>query len=85
MTEKVMSSQKPWSPKIEGQRLLNPFEPADGDKGYGSLELRDPAQDTGPLQGTGDISSADSLEDVIADAEAKVHVTGEAPDSGSDR
>lgn len=80
-----MSSQKPWSPRIEGQPLLNPFESADGDKGYSSLELRDPTQDTGPLQGTGDISSADSLEDVIADAEAKVHVADPSSDPSSDR
>ena len=80
-----MSSQKPWSPRIEGQPLLNPFESADGDKSYGSVELRDPTQDTSPLQGTGDISSADSLEDVIADAEAKVHVADPSSDPSSDR
>jgi hypothetical protein len=80
-----MSSQKPWAPRIEGQSLLNPFESPGGDKSYGSVEIRDPAQDTGPLQGTRDISSVDSLEDVIADAEAKLHVAGPSPDPESDR
>jgi hypothetical protein len=71
-----MSSHKPWTPDIEGQPLLHPFTSPEGDKRRGSLELRDPEQDTGPLQGTKDISDADSLQDVIADDEAKQHGTG---------
>jgi hypothetical protein len=72
-----MSSHKPWSPDIDGQPLLHPFASPDGDKSRSALKLDDPEQDTAPLQGTKDISDADSLEDVIADAESKVH--GEGP------
>lgn len=68
-----MSSHKPWSPDMDGPTPLHPFAPAEGDKGRGTLRLRDPEQDTAPLQGTRDISDKDSLEDVIADAEAKDH------------
>jgi hypothetical protein len=71
-----MTSQKPWSPDIESDPLLHPFAPSDGGKGSSVLTLRDPEEDTTPLQGTMDISDADSLEDVRADAEAKVHVRG---------
>ena len=79
-----MSSQKPWVPRIDGQPLLHPFGSPDGDKSHSDLELRDPTQDTEPLQGTRDISGSDSLEDVIADAEAKVHAGNGVPGSGSD-
>lgn len=68
-----MSSDKPWSPDIDSQPLLHPFASPDGDKSRRTLKLDDPEQDTAPLQGTKDISDADSLEDVIADAESKVH------------
>ena len=64
-----MSSQKPWTPNIDSPTLLNPFTAPDGDKGPSEPQLRDPAHDTAPLQGTKDISDADSLGDVIADAE----------------
>jgi hypothetical protein len=69
-------SNKPWSPDIDSQPLLHPFTSPDGDKSRSVLNLRDPQEDTAPLQGTKDISDADSLEDVIADAESKVHVQG---------
>jgi hypothetical protein len=72
-----MSSDKPWSPDIDGQPLLHPFASPDGDKSRSAVKLDDPEQDTAPLQGTKDISDSDSLEDVIADAESKVH--GEGP------
>jgi hypothetical protein len=72
-----MSSHKPWSPDIDGQPLLHPFGSPDGDKSRRALKLEDPEHDTAPLQGTKDISDADSLEDVIADAESKEH--GEGP------
>jgi hypothetical protein len=74
-----MSSQKPWTPHIEGQPLLHPFASPEGDKSRPSLELRDPQEDTAPLQGTQDISDADSLQDVVADAESKQH--GTSPES----
>jgi hypothetical protein len=41
-----------------------------------TVKLRDPEQDTAPLQGTKDISDADSLEDVRADAQEKQHGEG---------
>lgn len=66
-------SNKPWSPDIAGQPLLHPFTSPDGDKSRPTLTLRDPEQDTGPLQGTKDLSDADSLQDVIADDEEKNH------------
>ena len=71
-----MSSHKPWSPDMEGEPLLHPFGAPEGDKSRGTLKLRDPEQDTAPLQGTKDISDADSLEDVRADAEEKQHGEG---------
>ena len=70
-----MSSHKPWSPDIDGQELLHPFGSPEGDKSR-AVKLRDPEQDTAPLQGTKDISDADSLEDVRADAEEKQHGEG---------
>jgi|HubBroStandDraft_5_1064220.scaffolds.fasta_scaffold991676_2 hypothetical protein len=71
-----MSSHKPWSPHIDADPLLHPFAPPDGDKNVSALTLRDPEEDTAPLQGTKDISDTDSLEDVKADAEANVHGDG---------
>jgi len=68
-----MSSHKPWSPDIDGSSPLHPFAPADGGTNRSTLKLRDPEEDTAPLQGTKDISDADSLEDVVADAEEKNH------------
>jgi hypothetical protein len=62
-----MCPQKPWSPKIDGQPLFNPFAPPDGDRST-PPKLREPQEDTAPLQGTKDVSDADSLQDVIADS-----------------
>jgi hypothetical protein len=67
-----MSSDKPWSPNIEGAPLLHPFTSPDGDKSRNTLKLRDPEQDTSPLQGTKDLSDPDSLEDVVADADGHI-------------
>jgi hypothetical protein len=66
-------SHKPWSPDIDSPTPLHPFAPPEGERARGTLRLRDPEQDTAPLQGTGDISDADSMEDVVADAESKNH------------
>ncbi len=63
-----MSKRKPWSPRIDSQPVFNPFTPADGDRSKDVPKLREPNEDTAPLQGTTDFSDADSLEDVIADA-----------------
>jgi hypothetical protein len=71
-----MSSNKPWAPDIDGEPLLHPFGAPEGDQSRGTLKLRDPEQDTAPLQGTKDLSDADSLRDVIADAEEKEHGAG---------
>jgi hypothetical protein len=71
-----MSSHKPWSPAIDADPVLHPFAPPDGRTSRGTLTLADPEEDTAPLQGTRDISDADSLEDVKADAESKVHRQG---------
>ena len=71
-----MSSHKPWTPDIDGEPLLHPFGSPDGDRSRPTLKLRDPEQDTAPLQGTKDVSDADSLEDVRADAEEKGHGGG---------
>ena len=71
-----MSSNKPWTPDIDGEPLLHPFGAPEGDKSRGNLKLRDPEQDTAPLQGTKDLSDADSLADVVADAEEKEHGAG---------
>jgi hypothetical protein len=68
-----MSSQKPWSPDIDSEPLLHSFAPSEGDRSRRTLKLRDSEEDTAPLQGTKDLSDADSLDDVIADAESKVH------------
>jgi hypothetical protein len=62
-----MSVHKPWSPKIDSQPIFNPFAPPDGDRTT-TPKLRDPQEDTAPLQGTKDVSDADSLQDVIADS-----------------
>lgn len=71
-----MSTNKPWTPDIDGEPLLHTFGAPEGGKSPGTLKLRDPEQDTAPLQGTKDISDADSLADVIADAEAEQHREG---------
>ena len=61
---------------MDGSSPLHPFAQPDGDKSRATLKLRDPEQDTAPLQGTRDISDADSLLDVQADAEEKQHGDG---------
>lgn len=71
-----MTSHKPWSPDIDAEPLLHPFTAPEGDQSRSATKLRDPEQDTAPLQGTKDISDADSLQDVIADAESKDPVAG---------
>jgi hypothetical protein len=68
-----MSSHKPWTPEFSDEAPLHPFGSPDGQKMRSTLELRNPEEDTEPLQGTKDISGADSLQDVIADAEEKEH------------
>jgi hypothetical protein len=64
--EAVMSSQKPWEPKIDSPDYFN-AEPNVVDKARDST-IQNPEEDTGPLEGTHDLSDEDSLEDVVADA-----------------
>jgi hypothetical protein len=65
-----MNSRKPWQPKMDDtERTLNPSASPVSDR-EGILDtpqIRDPAEDSAPLQGSKDLSDDDSLEDVIAD------------------
>jgi hypothetical protein len=77
-----MSPRKPWEPKIERDREFNPFAKVDADKGpvTETRDLEGPQQDTAPLQGSHDLSDADALQDVIADAYAE-QLPGARPNS----
>jgi len=58
-----MSSRKPWRPRLSNDADFNPFaSPNQGSEA--SSTLRDPLEDTAPLQGTRDLSDADSLTDL---------------------
>lgn len=74
-----MSTRKPWEPKIKRESEFNPFASVDGDKGpfAQTPQLRNPEEDTSPLQGSKDLSDADSLEDVVADAYREQPASGE--------
>jgi hypothetical protein len=62
-----MTERKPWQPSLDTEPDANPF--ANRTQGEGSFvkKIRDPNEDTAPLQGSKDISDDDSLLDVIAD------------------
>jgi hypothetical protein len=62
-----MAERKPWQPSLDTEPDANPF--ANRTQGEGSFvkKVRDPEEDTAPLQGSKDISDDDSLLDVIAD------------------
>jgi hypothetical protein len=62
-----MAERKPWQPSLDTEPDANPF--ANRTQGEGSFvkKVRDPEEDTAPLQGSKDISDYDSLLDVIAD------------------
>jgi hypothetical protein len=62
-----MSSQKPWEPKVDSPDYFN-AEPSVVDKKALDSTIQDAEEDTGPLEGTRDLSDEDSLEDVVADA-----------------
>ncbi|MGA8707055.1 MAG: hypothetical protein WB646_08725 [Steroidobacteraceae bacterium] len=68
-----MSIREPWRPKIDNQPEFNPFGTVIDDHNALSdpPKLRDAEQDTAPLQGSKDLSDADSLEDVIAHAHSQ--------------
>jgi hypothetical protein len=62
-----MAERKPWQPSLDTEPDANPF--ANRTQGEGSFvkKVRDPQEDTAPLQGSKDMSDDDSLLDVIAD------------------
>jgi hypothetical protein len=64
-----MSQRKPWQPKIDAERELNPFanDASERDASLDTPRIDEPDVDSAPLQGTKDLSDEDSLEDVIAD------------------
>jgi hypothetical protein len=62
-----MSDRKPWEPSLETPEDANPFANRTQGEGRFTKKVRDPEEDTSPLQGSKDISDDDSLEDVIAD------------------
>jgi hypothetical protein len=55
-----------WRPRIDSERVLHGFanETPEADSILESPQLRDPDEDTAPLQGSKDRSDDDSLEDV---------------------
>ncbi|HEX4377437.1 MAG TPA: hypothetical protein VHZ99_09840 [Steroidobacteraceae bacterium] len=63
-----MAERKPWQPKGDNQKELNPFVNAHSEDRLDNDEINDPAVDSAPLQGSRDLSDEDSLEDVIADS-----------------
>lgn len=58
--------EKAWRPRVDEQRVLHGFanETPEADSILESPEVRDPAEDTAPLQGSKDRSDDDSMEDV---------------------
>jgi len=62
-----MSTHEPWRPKIDRQPEFNPFGTViDNNNSLSNPpKLRNPEEDTTPLQGSKDLSDADSL---VADA-----------------
>jgi len=65
-----MTTRKPWQPTVEGEPELNPFNhhTADRDELLNAPEISDAEEDSSPLQGSKDLSDADSLVDVISDS-----------------
>jgi len=57
-----------WRPRIDRAKEFNPFEALVEDKYLTNAPKLRSKEDTAPLQGTKDVSDADSLEDVIAEA-----------------
>jgi hypothetical protein len=62
-----MSDRKPWQPSLDAPEDANPFANRTQGEGKFTKKVRDPEEDTSPLQGSKDISDEDSLIDVIAD------------------
>jgi len=75
--ETPQSGECAWRPAVEGDREFNPFASTgfsgDGRTQFGQSAverpaIRDAAEDTAPLEGSKDLSDADSLRDVVAAA-----------------
>jgi hypothetical protein len=61
-----MSDRKPWQPNLDTPEDANPFANRTQGEGRFTKKVRDPEEDTSPLQGSKDLSDEDSLDDVIA-------------------
>jgi hypothetical protein len=55
-----------WRPRVDSERVLHGFqnETPEADSILESPEIRDPEDDTAPLQGSKDRSDEDSMEDI---------------------
>ena len=62
---KLKHEQQPWRPRVDSQREWHAFgnETPEADSILESPRVRDPEEDTAPLQGSKDRSDDDSLED----------------------
>ncbi len=65
-----MSDRKPWEPSLDASEDANPFANRTQGEGRFTKKVRDPEEDSSPLQGSKDLSDEDSLLDVIADQSA---------------
>jgi hypothetical protein len=78
-----MNEKQPWSPTLDKSKDFQDHQnPTLGDDP--PLRIPDATEDTAPLQGSKDLSDADSLEDVIAesyepDAEDRSKVSPKVP------
>jgi len=62
-----MSDPKPWQPSLETEPELNAFANRTRGEGTFKNKVRDPEEDTAPLEGSKDLSDDDSLVDVVAE------------------
>ena len=65
-----MADRKPWEPSLDTPEDGNPFANRTQGEGKFTKKVRDPEEDSSPLQGSMDLSDEDSLVDVIADQSA---------------
>jgi hypothetical protein len=62
-----MSDPKPWQPSLDSEPELNAFANRTQGEPSFKTKVRDPEEDTAPLQGSKDLSDDDSLVDVEAE------------------
>jgi len=67
LKEYRMSDPKPWQPSLETEPELNAFANRTRGEGTFKNKVRDPEEDTAPLEGSKDLSDDDSLVDVVAE------------------